>query len=137
MKIGRFGLLVLAIANVAVAPARATELQEAIAADYPQLEALFEHLHANPELSMQELKTSERLAKELRGLGYAVTRNIAKTGLVGTLRNGEGPTLLIRADMDALPVEEKTGLPYASKARQVNLDKWRCPSCMPVGMTCM
>jgi amidohydrolase len=127
MKIRSFGLLVLATASVAVTPARATELQEAIAADYPQLEALFKHLHANPELSMQEFKTSERLAKELQGLGYTVTRNIGKTGLVGTLRNGEGPILLIRADMDGLPVEEKTGLPYASKVRQVNLEEMEMP----------
>ncbi|HEY6643328.1 amidohydrolase [Povalibacter sp.] len=103
-------------------PAHASSLGDAIGADYPYLDALFRHLHANPELSMQESKTSDRLAKELGQLGYSVTRNIGKTGLVGTLRNGDGPVLLIRADMDALPVQEKTGLPYASKQRQVDLE---------------
>lgn len=105
-----------------VTPVRAASLEDAIAADYPYLEALFKHLHANPELSMQEAKTSDRLAKELEKAGYTVTRNIGKTGLAGTLRNGEGPMLMIRADMDALPVQEKTGLAYASKKRQVNLE---------------
>lgn len=100
--------------------ALASPLSEAVAQDYPYLGALFEDLHANPELAMQEFKTSDRLAAELKGLGYELTRNIGVTGLVATLRNGPGPVLLIRADMDGLPVEEKTGLEYASKARQVN-----------------
>jgi amidohydrolase len=104
------------------ASAYATPLEDAIAADYPYLDSLFKYLHANPELSLQEFKTSDRIAQELSGLGYEVTRNIGKTGLVGILRNGDGPTLLIRADMDGLPVEEKTGLPYASKVTQVNLE---------------
>ena len=103
-------------------PARAASLGEAVNTDYPYLQALFEHLHANPELSMQETQTSDRLAKELQQLGFSVTRNIGKTGLVGVLRNGEGPVLMIRADMDALPVQEKTGLDYASSRRQVNLE---------------
>jgi hippurate hydrolase len=120
-------LLVLTTAVLTGAPSRASELQEAIAADYPYLEALFKHLHANPELSMQEFKTSDRLAKELENLGYTVSRNIGKTGLVGTLRNGDGPVLLIRADMDGLPVEEKSGLPYASKVHQVNLEGIEMP----------
>jgi hippurate hydrolase len=93
-----------------------------VAAQYPELEKLFLELHAHPELSMQEFKTSDRLAAELKAQGYDVTRKIGVTGLVGVMRNGDGPTVLIRADMDGLPVEEKTGLPYASKARQVNLD---------------
>jgi amidohydrolase len=101
---------------------RASSLGDAIGADYPYLDALFKHLHANPELSMQEFQTSDRLAKELEQLGFSVTRNIGKTGLVGTLRNGDGPVLLIRADMDALPVLEKTRLAYASTKRQVNLE---------------
>lgn len=102
--------------------ARSGDLAADVAADYPRLEALFHHLHANPELSMQEFKTSDRLAAELAAEGYEVTRGIAKTGLVGILRNGEGPVVMIRADMDGLPVREKTGLAYASRARQVNLD---------------
>ncbi|HKX56710.1 MAG TPA: M20/M25/M40 family metallo-hydrolase, partial [Xanthomonadales bacterium] len=98
----------------------ASPLSDEVAQDYPYLGALFEDLHANPELAMQEFKTSDRLASELKSLGYELTRNIGVTGLVATLRNGPGPVLLIRADMDGLPVEEKTGLEYASKARQVN-----------------
>jgi hippurate hydrolase len=102
--------------------ANAASLADAIAGDYPYLESLFNHLHSNPELSMQEFKTSDRLAKELEKQGYKVSRGIGKTGLVGTLKNGDGPTLLIRADMDGLPVQEKTGLDYASTKHQVNLE---------------
>lgn len=100
----------------------ADDLAAGVATDYPRLEALFKHFHANPELSMQESRTSERIAAELESEGYEVTRGIAKTGVVGILRNGEGPVVMIRADMDALPVQEKTGLAYASSVRQVNLD---------------
>ena len=102
--------------------ASGSELRFDIAQDYDEhLDALFNHLHANPELSMQELKTSDRMAKEFEGAGYKVTRGVGKTGLVGMLRNGDGPTLMIRADMDGLPVLEQTGLEYASRVRQVNL----------------
>jgi len=100
----------------------ASPLQDAIESDYPYLDSLFKHFHANPELSLQEFKTSDRLAQELEELGFTVTRNIGKTGLVGTMRNGDGPVLLIRADMDGLPVLEKTNLDYASSVRQVNLE---------------
>src|SRR5688500_13946652 len=113
---------VIAVLSIGAAPGRTESLADAIAGDYPYLESLFRHLHANPELSMQEFKTSDRLARELKELGFSVTRNIGKTGLVGTLRNGDGPALLIRADMDGLPVLEKTGLAYASTVRQVNLE---------------
>jgi hippurate hydrolase len=110
------GLLV-----VASSPgAHADDLAADIATDYPRLDALFRHFHANPELSMQEFKTSARIAAELEAEGFEVTRGIAKTGVVGMLRNGEGPVVMIRADMDGLPVQEKTGLAYASGARQVN-----------------
>lgn len=104
-----------------------TALQRAVAADYPHLQSLFEHLHAHPELSLQEVETAKRLAAELEPLGFAVTTGVATTGVVAMLRNGAGPTLLIRADMDALPVEEKTGLPYASTRRQVNLKGQEMP----------
>jgi hippurate hydrolase len=102
--------------------AQAGDLASDVAADYPRLEALFHHFHTNPELSMQEFKTSDRMAAELAAEGFEVTRGIAGTGLVGILRNGDGPTLMIRADMDGLPVQEKSGLAYASQTRQVNLD---------------
>ncbi len=78
--------------------------------------ALYQHLHANPELSLQEVKTAARVAEELRQAGYNVTTNVGGHGVVGVLKNGSGPTVLVRADMDALPVQEQTGLPYASTA---------------------
>ncbi len=82
---------------------------------YPELDAFYIDLHRNPELSGHEEKTAAKLADRLRSLGYEVTTGFSGTGLVALMRNGKGPTLLLRADMDALPVEEKTGLPYASK----------------------
>ena len=78
---------------------------------------LYRHLHRNPELSLQEEKTAARMADELRQLGCQVTTGIGGHGLVGVLENGPGKVLMMRADMDALPVAEKTGLPYASKVR--------------------
>ena len=83
----------------------------------PDLEALYKDVHAHPELSMQETRTAGLAADRLRSAGYEVTTGVGKTGVVGLLRNGEGPTVMLRADMDALPVEEATGLPYASKVR--------------------
>jgi hippurate hydrolase len=105
----------------------ASPLQDAIESDYPYLDFLFKYFHANPELSLQESKTSDRLAQELEALGFTVTRNIGKTGLVGAMRNGDGPVVLIRADMDGLPVLEKTDLNYASSVRQVNLEGIEMP----------
>ena len=84
---------------------------------------LYKHLHSNPELSWQEFKTSNLLADKMEGLGFTVTRNFAKTGVVSIFKNGKGPVLMIRADMDALPVEEKTGLEYSSKIKMLNDDK--------------
>lgn len=83
---------------------------------YPELAQLYQHLHTNPELSFQEKNTSARIATELKNLGYTVTQNIGGFGVVGVLKNGSGPTVLIRTDLDALPILEETGLPYASKA---------------------
>ncbi len=87
---------------------------------YPQLDALYLDLHRHPELSMKEQQTSARMADELRKLGYEVTSGVGGTGVVGVLRNGKGPTVLLRTELDALPIEEKTGLPYASTATGVN-----------------
>lgn len=81
------------------------------------LGGLYRHLHAHPELSLREQETAARMADELRALGLEVTEKVGGTGVVGVLRCGDGPTVLIRADMDALPVAEETGLPYASKIR--------------------
>ena len=109
-------LLLLVAAMSSTTPAAAATLSEAIHGDMPQLMTLYRELHANPELSMQEVRTPGKLAAEVRKLGFEVTEHVGKTGVVAVMRNGPGPVLLIRADMDALPVHEETGLPFASKA---------------------
>jgi hippurate hydrolase len=89
---------------------------------YPKLDALYLDLHRNPELSMKEDRTAARLATELKALGYQVTTGVGGTGVVGVLRNGNGPTVLLRTELDGLPIEEKTGLPYASTVKAVDLN---------------
>ena len=84
------------------------------------LEPLFKHFHANPELSLVENNTAARMASELRAAGFSVTEGVGGTGVVAMLKNGPGPLVSMRADMDGLPVEEKSGLSYASKATQVS-----------------
>jgi hippurate hydrolase len=86
-------------------------------AELPSLVAQYKHIHSHPELSLREALTSARLAKELREAGFEVTENVGGHGIVGVLKNGDGPTVMVRTDMDALPVIEQTGLPYASKVR--------------------
>ncbi len=106
-------------------PANAADeaLRAAIAADYEEnLEALFEHFHQNPELSHREFETSKRLASEIRALGYDVTEGVGGTGVVAVMQNGEGPTVLVRADMDGLPIKEDSGLAYMSTATQEDID---------------
>jgi len=88
----------------------------------PDLEALYTDIHAHPELSMQETRTAGVAADRLRASGFEVTTGIGKTGVVGLLRNGDGPTVMLRADMDALPVREATGLPYASQVTATDRD---------------
>jgi hippurate hydrolase len=88
----------------------------------PNLEKLYTDIHAHPELSMQETRTAGVAAERLRAAGYEVTTGVGKTGVVGVLRNGDGPTVMMRADMDALPVQEATGLPYASKVTTTDRD---------------
>ena len=84
---------------------------------YPQLEAVYQDIHANPELGFQETRTAAKLAAEMRALGFQVTEKVGKTGVVAIFKNGAGPTVMVRTELDALPMEEKTGLPYASKAK--------------------
>ncbi|MDI1337017.1 MAG: amidohydrolase [Lacunisphaera sp.] len=92
-----------------------------LAADYPALEKFYTDLHLHPELSLMEEKTSAKVAAELRAAGFDVTEKFGGYGVVGVLQNGAGPTLLIRTDLDGLPVAEETGLPYASTTRVTNL----------------
>ena len=114
-------------ALMASTTAPAAALSDAIKGDMPQLMALYRDLHANPELSMQEVRTPAKLAPEMRKLGFDVTEHVGKTGLVAVMKNGPGPVLLIRADMDALPVKEQTGLPFASTVRGTTLDGVESP----------
>ena len=93
---------------------RGSRSQSHLQQEYPSLFELYKHLHAHPELSLQEEQSAARVAEELRKAGCEVTTGVGKHGVVGVLRNGAGPTVLVRADMDALPVKEQTGLPYAS-----------------------
>ena len=87
---------------------------------YPSLDALYVDLHQHPELSLQEMETAAKLAARLRALGYEVTTGVGGNGVVGVLRNGQGPAVLLRTDMDALPVKEETGLSFASTVRAKN-----------------
>lgn len=91
--------------------------QSTVKPDMDALTTLYEHFHANPELSFKEEKTAKRLAKEMRALGFKVTEGVGRTGVVGVMANGEGPTIMLRADMDGLPLTEQTGLDYASKTK--------------------
>jgi len=109
-------LWLAAAMTVVPVPAGAAALSDAIRADMPMLMTLYRDLHANPELSMQEERTPAKLAPEMRKLGFEVTEHVGKTGVVAVMKNGPGPVLMLRADMDALPVKEQTGLPFASKA---------------------
>src|ERR1051325_3446745 len=113
----------VAVAFTSLIPARAqnadvrANFSNLVDKAYPELFDLYKHFHANPELSFKEEKTATRLAGELSRAGYIVTTKVGGQGVVAVLKNGDGPTLLIRTDLDALPVKEQTGLPYASQAR--------------------
>lgn len=115
---------VLAALVVALAiHANADDLQRSIERDYDaHLAALFEHFHRNPELSTMEVQTAKRLARELGEAGFDVTEGVGGTGIVALMKNGKGPLVMMRADMDGLPVPEKSGVSYASTATQVDWD---------------
>ena len=109
--------LALAASASLGAPALAqaeSELRAGVAEDMPELMDLYRDLHANPELSFEEHQTAAKLAERMRALGFEVTEGVGRTGVVAVMRNGDGPTVMLRADMDALPVVEQTGLPFAS-----------------------
>lgn len=118
--------LAMAVSMIALgaAPAVADEaLRSDIAADYDNhLGALFTYFHTHPELSFRETNTAKTLAKEIKAYGFDVTEGVGGTGVVAVMKNGEGPTVLIRADMDGLPLKEDTGLPYSSTVTQVDID---------------
>src|SRR5450755_1192422 len=103
-------------------PQRKALVQGIVDAEAKSLDTLYKYLHSHPELSYEEEKTAARLAKELKSLGFEVTTNVGGHGIVGVLKNGDGPTVLIRTDMDALPIVENTGLLYASKVRTRDKD---------------
>ncbi|MCK0129148.1 amidohydrolase [Erythrobacter sp. F6033] len=126
MRTFRNAAAAIALAGATLsAPAFADDhsASDAIEADYDSyLAPLFVHFHKNPELSFLETKTAARMAQELRAVGMEVTEGVGGTGVVGMMRNGDGPLILLRADMDGLPVPEKSGLDYASTATQVGQD---------------
>jgi len=110
------GLLLFAVLAAAGFAQTSTASKE-VDAVFPDSHALYLDLHQNPELSSHETQTAAKLASHLRGAGYEVTEHVGGTGVVAVLKNGNGPTIMLRTDLDALPVQEKTGLPYASKVR--------------------
>jgi len=119
MRPARFLALLIGIVSVsaldAAPPGASAALVKAkVDAEYPSLFGIYTHLHAHPELSFMEVKTAALVAGELRALGFTVTEKVGNTGVVGVLTNGPGPTVLVRADMDGLPIKETSGVPYAS-----------------------
>ncbi len=113
IRVAAFIWLLSTTALFAADPWRAPSEQQ-VDALYPQMRSLYEDLHRNPELSLHEEKTAAKMAEQLRQLGFQVTTSVGGTGVVGVLKNGSGPTVMVRAELDALPVLEKTGVPYAS-----------------------
>src|SRR5882724_3854096 len=121
-QIAKMLLASVALSAVTLMPAHAeldiaalkAGIEKSVEADYPKLDALYKDVHAHPELAFQEVKTAAKLAAEMRALGFEVTEKVGRTGLVAIYKNGDGPTILVRTELDALPMEEKTGLDYAS-----------------------
>src|SRR6516162_7053366 len=108
------GLLALpAHAELDVAKLKST-IEASLESDYPKLDALYKDIHTHPEIAFQEVKTAGKLAAEMPAIGFEVTEHVGRTGLVAIYKNGDGPTIMVRTELDALPMEEKTGLPYAS-----------------------
>jgi len=112
-KLPLFLLILTALAAHALA--QNSGMSKEVEAVYPEARKIYEELHRNPELSSHETETAAKLAGHLRSLGYEVTEHVGGTGVVAILKNGAGPTVMLRTELDGLPVEEKTGLPYASK----------------------
>ncbi|MFM5906473.1 MAG: amidohydrolase [Novosphingobium sp.] len=113
-------LLLAGAATLTAVPATADPISDTIKAEMPGLMEIYRDLHANPELSFEEKRSAGIMAAAARKAGYEVTEGVGKTGVVAVLKNGTGPVVLIRADMDGLPVIEQTGLPFASRVRGVS-----------------
>jgi amidohydrolase len=120
-------LLSVALCGLCALPAQAeldvaklkTTIAASVEGEYPKLDALYKDIHAHPEIAFQEVKTAAKLAAEMRAIGFEVTENVGKTGLVAIYKNGDGPIIMVRTEMDALPMEEKTDLPYASHDKAI------------------
>ncbi len=110
-------LVIAALLAAGAAPVMSADIRSEVDAIYPQMQALYRELHQNPELSGQEVKTAAKLAAGIRALGFTVTAGVGGNGFVGVLPNGAGPTVVLRTELDALPVTEATGLPFASRVR--------------------
>jgi amidohydrolase len=127
MRFAKPMLAALALSGMVALPAHAelnvASLQRSIVAsfeeDYPKLDTLYKDIHAHPEIAFQEEKTAAKLGAEMRAIGFEVTEKVGKTGLVALYKNGDGPTIMVRTELDALPMEENTGLPYASRDKAV------------------
>jgi amidohydrolase len=127
MPVRLFGLVAAGILLAANTQARdetaaLAQIDRLLDSHYPALRELYEDLHAHPELAFEETRTAARLAKEMRALGFEVTEGVGRTGVVAIFRNGEGPTVLVRTDMDGLPMQERSDLPYASRQQAVYND---------------
>jgi hippurate hydrolase len=122
MRFAKPLLACVALCGLLASPARAeldvaklkSTIEASVENEYPKLDALYKDIHAHPEIAFQEVKTAAKLAAEMRAIGFEVTEGVGKTGLVAIYKNGDGPTIMVRTELDALPMEEKTGLPYAS-----------------------
>jgi amidohydrolase len=120
-------LAAFALASMVALPAHAEldvvslkqSIETSFEREYPKLDALYKDIHAHPELAFQEEKTAAKLAAEMRAIGFDVTEKVGRTGLVALYKNGDGPTIMVRTELDALPMEEKTGLPYASRDKTI------------------
>jgi metal-dependent amidase/aminoacylase/carboxypeptidase family protein len=127
MRFAKRLLAAFALGSMVALPAHAEldvaslkqSIETSFESEYPKLDALYKDIHAHPEIAFQEEKTAAKLAAEMRAIGFEVTEKVGKTGLVALYKNGDGPTIMVRTELDALPMEEKTGLPYASRDKTI------------------